>query len=178
LACHLAGRRRCGERRIRTVKIFLASPAELRPDRDDFKLAVAARNDAWLHHGVLLQLVAWEHVLDLITADGLQQAHHRAIAQCDLFVMLFHTKVGRHTLEEFEPGAGAGAPRRPGQRRRPAGAARRPARSPATRRAGGRCRSLVPPTGARAAPLSRGPAPQRARPQPGFTAAGLRPPRT
>ncbi len=91
---------------MRTVKIFLASSAELRADRDEFKLAVAARNDAWMHHGVLLQVVAWEHFLDLMAADGLQQVYNRAIAECDLFVMLFHTKVGRYTLEEFETAFG------------------------------------------------------------------------
>lgn len=92
---------------MRTVKIFLASSAELRADRDEFKLAVAARNDAWLHHGVLLQVVAWEHFLDLMSASRLQDDYNLAIAQCELFVMLFHTKVGRYTLEEFETAFGA-----------------------------------------------------------------------
>lgn len=92
---------------MRTVKIFLASSAELRADRDDFKLAVAARNDAWMHHGVLLQVVAWEHFLDVMAPDRLQAEYNRAITQCDLFVMLFHTKVGRYTLEEFETAFGA-----------------------------------------------------------------------
>ena len=92
---------------MRTVKIFLASSAELRADRDEFKLAVAARNDAWLHHGVLLQVVAWEHFLDLMSASRLQDEYNLAIAQCELFVMLFHSKVGRYTLEEFETAFGA-----------------------------------------------------------------------
>lgn len=92
---------------MRTVKIFLASSAELRADRDEFKLAIAARNDAWMHHGVLLQVVAWEHFLDTMSADGLQAEYNRAIQGCDLFVMLFHTKVGRYTLEEFETAFGA-----------------------------------------------------------------------
>lgn len=92
---------------MRRVKIFLASSAELRADRDEFKLAIAARNDAWMHHGVLLQVVAWEHFLDAMADGRLQDEYNDEIRRCDLFVMLFHTKVGRYTLEEFETAFGA-----------------------------------------------------------------------
>ena len=56
---------------------------------------------------VLLQVVAWEHFLDLMSASRLQDEYNLAIAQCELFVMLFHTKVGRYTREEFETAFGA-----------------------------------------------------------------------
>ena len=52
-------------------------------------------------------MLAWEHFLDVMAADRLQAEYKRAIAQRDLFVMLFHTRVGRHTLEEFETAFGA-----------------------------------------------------------------------
>ena len=60
----------------RTVKIFLASSAELRADRDAFKLNIARRNDAWAAHGVRLEVLAWETFLDAMSQRGLQEGYH------------------------------------------------------------------------------------------------------
>lgn len=38
---------------------------------------------------------------------GLQHEYNKAIAECDIFVLLFFTKVGRYTAEEFETAFGA-----------------------------------------------------------------------
>lgn len=91
---------------MQPVKIFLASSSELAEDRKEFRLAIADRNDSWLHHGVLLQVVAWEQFLDAMSRTRLQDEYNRALLECDLFVMLFWTKVGMYTREEFETAFG------------------------------------------------------------------------
>lgn len=91
---------------MRAIRIFLASSAELRQDRDEFRLSIADLNDNWLHRGVRLQVVAWESFIDAMSPTRLQDEYNRALADCDLFVMLFWSKVGRYTREEFETAFG------------------------------------------------------------------------
>lgn len=52
--------------------------------------------------GVFLELVIWEDFLDAVSQTRLQDEYNRAIRECDIFVMLFFTKVGKYTEEEFE----------------------------------------------------------------------------
>jgi hypothetical protein len=54
-----------------------------------------------------LQLVVWENSIDAMSKEGLQHEYNQAIAGCDIFVLLFFTKVGRYTSEEFEAAFGA-----------------------------------------------------------------------
>jgi hypothetical protein len=89
-----------------TRKIFLASSAELKDDRDEFEIFVNRKNKDWVNKGVFLELVLWEDFLDAVSPTRLQDHYNQAIRECDLFVMLFFTKVGRYTEEEFETAFG------------------------------------------------------------------------
>jgi tetratricopeptide (TPR) repeat protein len=51
--------------------------------------------------------VVWENFIDAMSKEGLQQEYNKAIQSCDIFVLLFFTKVGRFTAEEFETAFGA-----------------------------------------------------------------------
>ncbi|MBK6714515.1 MAG: hypothetical protein IPG57_05300 [Burkholderiales bacterium] len=51
--------------------------------------------------GVFLELVQWEDFLDAMSATRLQDEYNRALLGCELFVMLFRSKVGVYTAEEF-----------------------------------------------------------------------------
>ena len=42
-------------------------------------------------------MIVWEDFLDALSPTRLQDEYNRAIRECDLFVMLFRTKVGRYT---------------------------------------------------------------------------------
>ncbi len=44
-----------------TIKIFLASSSELRPDRDEFDLYFRTQNDGLIKRGVYLKIVRWEY---------------------------------------------------------------------------------------------------------------------
>jgi hypothetical protein len=85
-----------------TRKIFLASSEELRDDRDEFEIFVNRKNKDWVDQGVFLHLELWEDFLDAVSQTRLQDEYNRAIRACDIFVMLFFTRVGRYTEEEFE----------------------------------------------------------------------------
>jgi hypothetical protein len=87
---------------MQTKKIFLASSSELKDDRDQFEIFIARKNDEWVEKGVHLKPVKWENFLDAMSQTRLQDEYNKAIAECDIFVMLFWTKVGKYTEEEFE----------------------------------------------------------------------------
>lgn len=83
-------------------KIFLASSSELKDERDQFEIFIARKNKAWQDRGVFLELVVWEDFLDAVSRTRLQDEYDQAIRECDIFVMLFLTKVGKYTEEEFD----------------------------------------------------------------------------
>jgi len=85
-----------------TKKIFLASSSELKEDRKEFEIFINRKNKEWIPKGISLELVQWEDFLDAVSKTRLQDEYDDAIRKCDLFVMLFWTKVGPYTGEEFE----------------------------------------------------------------------------
>jgi hypothetical protein len=90
-----------------TKKLFLASSAELKEDRKEFEIFIARKNKDWVvDKGVFLDLIICEDFLDAVSQTRLQDEYDKAIRECDLFVMLFWTKVGRYTEEEFETAFG------------------------------------------------------------------------
>jgi len=86
---------------VKTIRIFLASSAELRADRDAFDLYFRQQNDRLRNEGLYLQIERWENFLDAMAETRLQDEYNRAIRDCDLFVSLFQTKTGQYTAEEF-----------------------------------------------------------------------------
>jgi hypothetical protein len=83
-------------------KIFLASSAELKDDRREFELMIGRLNQQWRPRDVVFEVTLWEDFIDAMSPGGLQKEYNKAVADCDIFVMMFFTKVGRYTLEEFE----------------------------------------------------------------------------
>ena len=82
--------------------IFLASSAELRADRDAFRLFVGDLNKRWHDRGVFLEVTVWEDFDDAMSPTRKQDDYNEALRESDLFVMLCWTKVGKYTNEEFE----------------------------------------------------------------------------
>jgi hypothetical protein len=85
-----------------TVKIFLASSAELQPDRKAFEELLYRRSKLWKDRNIFFELIIWEDFLDYVSPNGLQKEYNKAIADANVFVMLFWTKVGKYTEEEFD----------------------------------------------------------------------------
>jgi len=86
----------------RTIRIFLASSAELCEDRDAFDLYFRQQNDQLRKKGLYLEIVRWENFLDAMSETRLQDEYNKAISACDIFVCLFFTKTGKFTEEEFD----------------------------------------------------------------------------
>jgi len=87
---------------MNNIKIFLASSAELKTDRDQFEIFINRKNKDWVNKGAHLELVIWEDFLDCISKTRLQDEYDKAIHECDIFILLFSTKVGKYTEEEFQ----------------------------------------------------------------------------
>lgn len=85
-----------------TLKIFLASSAELRADRDEFERYFRRQNDRLRKQGLYLQIVRWENFLDAMSETRLQDEDIKEVRACDIFVSLFKTKAGKFTAEEFD----------------------------------------------------------------------------
>lgn len=84
------------------IKIFLASSAELKEDRDEFRLFLSVENDRLHQSNIYLKLIQWEYFLNTMSETRLQDRYNQAISNCDLLVSLFYTKAGGYTTEEFD----------------------------------------------------------------------------
>jgi hypothetical protein len=87
---------------MNTLKIFLASSAELAADRDEIREMISVENDRLHRRGIYLELVQWEYFFDALSPTRLQDEYNDAIKDCDLVLSLFFTKAGKYTQEEFE----------------------------------------------------------------------------
>ena len=72
------------------ISIFLASSAELKEDRDGFDAFVSRKSNLLRNYGISLEVVRWEHFLDVLSKTRLQDEYNKKIRNSDLFVMLFH----------------------------------------------------------------------------------------
>ena len=81
-------------------------PPNSKEDRKEFEIFIGRRNKFWVAKDIFLELVIWEDFLDALSQTRLQDEYNKAARVCDIFVMLFWTKVGQYTSEEFETAFG------------------------------------------------------------------------
>lgn len=91
---------------MRKIKIFLASSAELKPERDHFEQEIYRKCKVWFDRGVFLHLDIWEDLSARLSATGSQSEYNKFVESADLFVLLAYTKVGMYTAEEFSKAFG------------------------------------------------------------------------
>lgn len=87
---------------MQKIQLFLASSEELKTDREQFEIFINRKNKLLAEKEVFLELIIWEDFLDAMSRTCLQDEYNKVIRECDIFVMLFATKVGKYTAEEFE----------------------------------------------------------------------------
>jgi hypothetical protein len=86
----------------KTIKIFLASSEELVDDRTAFKQFIYDETILWKPKGIFFELILWEdYFVDSMSETRKQDDYNKAIKECDIFILLFFTKVGKYTEEEF-----------------------------------------------------------------------------
>jgi GTPase SAR1 family protein len=91
-----------GSQALRTIQIFLASSSELIEDRDAIELHLLRMNHDYMgQQGIKLKIVRWENFLDAMSQTRLQDEYNEKARDCDIFLSLYKTKVGKFTEEEF-----------------------------------------------------------------------------
>jgi internalin A len=91
-----------GNKKPITIKIFLASSSELVDDRKELREFISVENDRLHEMGIYLKIVQWEYFIDAMSPNGLQTEYYHTALNCDIFLSLFCTKVGKYTADEFE----------------------------------------------------------------------------
>ncbi len=79
-------------------KIFLASSAELKEDREAFERMLARLNPQWRGRDIIFDLIVWENFIDAMSPAGLQKEYNKAVEECDVFVMLFFSHRARSLI--------------------------------------------------------------------------------
>ncbi|MDR1381329.1 MAG: hypothetical protein LBJ47_07600, partial [Tannerella sp.] len=88
--------------KMKRIKIFVASSAELDQDKTLFDLFISDKNKIYRERYIDFELRTWKDFVSAITLTRLQEKYNEYIQSCDIVVFLFHTRVGQYTLEEFE----------------------------------------------------------------------------
>lgn len=91
---------------MKKIKIFLASSAELREERQLFEIEIYRKCKIWFDKGIFLHLNIWEDLSAKMSETRSQDEYNKEIKQADIFVLLAYTKVGIYTGEEFEQAFG------------------------------------------------------------------------
>src|SRR4026207_154272 len=87
---------------MNTIRIFIASSAELLQDRKDFREFLSIENDRLHNKGVYLELVQWENFLDTVSQTRLQDEYNEELKKSSIVICLFFSKAGKYTQEEFD----------------------------------------------------------------------------
>lgn len=87
---------------MQKIKLFIASSKELETEREKFELFISRKNEDWFNRSISFQVVKWENFIEAMSRTRLQDEYNKAVKEADIFVMLFFTKVGQYTKEEFE----------------------------------------------------------------------------
>jgi tetratricopeptide (TPR) repeat protein len=87
---------------VKTVKIFLASSRDFRDDRVALGDFVMRLQKHYASRNYMFNLEKWEYIDPSYHGKRKQSDYNEAIKQCDLFIVLFHSKVGKYTREEFD----------------------------------------------------------------------------
>lgn len=85
------------------VKIFIASSAEVKEERDECILHINQVNKS--HKHLHLEAVEWEYDLphgSYPDFDTVQRAIDPMLEECELCVFIFYSKIGKYTQEEFD----------------------------------------------------------------------------
>ena len=90
---------------MKTIKIFLASSDELKDERIAFGDFIRNLDDTYEERGIRIKLIKWENVDSSFNNVRKQEEYNDKIRQCDIIIVLFKTKAGLYTIEEFNVAA-------------------------------------------------------------------------
>lgn len=84
------------------IHIFLSSSAELLAERDLLEIAVARLNEGLPREVPRFKVLRWENHEAQLRPQGMQEHYNELVRDCDVFIFVFHGKVGKYSRQEFE----------------------------------------------------------------------------
>ena len=86
---------------MKTIKVFIASSDELKPEREKFDTLFNHLNSIFTARGIRLEPVKWEFLDSSMGRLHKQEEYNREIKKCDICVVMFWQKFGDYTDEEL-----------------------------------------------------------------------------
>lgn len=87
---------------MKTIKIFLASSDELKPEREMMASLANSLNTIFEKQGIHVIVVEWENLNDSMGVLHKQEEYNEKLRTCDICMTLFWTKFGKYTKEELD----------------------------------------------------------------------------
>ena len=87
---------------MKRVKVFIASSAELDDDKKELDFFFAERNKIYAERNILFIQKTWKDFESSLHKHFLQDRYNDYIRKCDIVIFLFHTKLGKYTLQELD----------------------------------------------------------------------------
>ena len=88
-------------KKLNKINIFLASSEELSEERKEISSFIRQENDKLVKKGIYLKLVVWEELSQSLQGGRIQNHFNEEMLKCDIIIVLFYTKIGKFTKEEF-----------------------------------------------------------------------------
>ena len=86
---------------MKTIKVFIASSDELKPEREKFDTLFNHLNSIFTARGIRLEPVKWEFLDSSMGRLHKQEEYNREIKDCDICVVMFWQKFGDYTDKEL-----------------------------------------------------------------------------
>lgn len=86
---------------MKRVRIFIASSAEVDEDKSQLDRFFAERNKIYAERDILFVQKTWKDFESSLHRHFLQDRYDEYIRQCDIVLFLFHTRLGKYTLQEL-----------------------------------------------------------------------------
>ena len=88
---------------MKKINIFLASSGELKAQREKIKELIRTLNSKIFNKDdIYLNLNIWEDESKSIQAERIQNNFNKLLEESEIVIVLFYTKAGKFTIEEFE----------------------------------------------------------------------------
>ena len=82
---------------MKTIKIFLASSEELKPERLELADLVENINNVLEKQDITVRLVKWEYLDSSMGPQHKQEDYNDKLRECDICLVLYWTKFGMYT---------------------------------------------------------------------------------
>lgn len=71
-------------------------------DIKEIEIFLNRRNKLYIEQGIYFELVLWENSSIAFSSESISESFRKEILNCDVFILLLHSRLGGYTIEEFE----------------------------------------------------------------------------